>query len=358
VRNPKDAGYSLASMPVQCALHKAARGVQNRAPHISFPYCDYFRPYMTTIVYTHDACLDHRPGTHHPESPARLTAVLEALRTPAFVALEWREAPLGTRAQVELIHDPAFVDEVSDLVPASGYALLDGGDTVMSPGSWEAVMRCVGAACAGVDAVMTGQARNVFCATRPCGHHAEPGRAMGFCIFNQAAIAAVHALDTYGLSRVAVIDFDVHHGNGTQAAFFSRPELFYASSHQSPFYPGTGSASEHGVADNIVNVPLPRGCDSALFRERTAAVILPALREFDPQLIIISAGFDAHVLDPLAELNLQDDDYRWVTDELMRIADGCCEGRIVSILEGGYSLEALASSSAVHVRSLMAAEPG
>ncbi len=312
---------------------------------------------MTTIVYTHEACLEHRPGTHHPESPARLTAVLQALRAPAFAPLEWREAPLGSREQVELIHDHAFVDEVARLAPASGYALLDGGDTVMSPGSWEAVMRCVGAACAGVDAVMAGQAHNVFCATRPCGHHAEPDRAMGFCIFNQAAIAAVHALDTYGLSRVAVIDFDVHHGNGTQAAFFNRPELFYASSHQSPFYPGTGSASEHGVADNIVNVPLPRGCDSALFRERTAEVILPALREFDPQLIIISAGFDAHALDPLAELNLEDDDYRWVTDELMQIADHCCEGRIVSILEGGYSLEALASSTAAHVRTLMKANP-
>lgn len=310
---------------------------------------------MTTIVYTHEACLEHRPGTHHPESPERLRAVLQALRIPAFAALEWREAPLGTRKQVELIHDPAFVDEVADLLPSKGYATLDGGDTVMSPGSWEAVMRCVGAACAGVDAVMQGQARNVFCATRPCGHHAEPDRAMGFCIFNQAAIAAVHALDTYGLKRVAVIDFDVHHGNGTQTAFFNRPELFYASSHQSPFYPGTGAASERGVSNNIVNVPLPRGCDSALFREKTADVILPALRKFDPQLIIISAGFDAHASDPLAELNLTDDDYRWVTQALMDIAAECCEGRIVSVLEGGYSLEALASSSAVHVHTLMAA---
>ena len=310
---------------------------------------------MTTIVYTHEACLEHRPGTHHPESPERLKAVLRALRVPAFAALTWREAPLGTREQVELIHDPAFVDEVADLAPTKGYATLDGGDTVMSSGSWEAVMRCVGAACAGVDAVMTGEARNVFCATRPCGHHAEPDRAMGFCIFNQAAIAAVHALDTYGLDRVAVIDFDVHHGNGTQSAFFNRPELFYASSHQSPFYPGTGAAAERGVAGNIVNVPLPRGCDSDLFREKTAEIILPALLKFNPQLIIISAGFDAHASDPLAELNLQDDDYRWVTAQLMAIADQCCEGRIVSVLEGGYSLDALASSSAVHVQTLMAA---
>ena len=308
---------------------------------------------MHTIVYTHAACLEHRPGPHHPESPDRLKAVLNALQMPAFAELVWRDAPLGTREQVELIHDPDFVDEVESLVPTSGYATLDGGDTVMSPGSWEAVMRCVGAACAGVDDVMNGRARNVFCATRPCGHHAEPDRAMGFCIFNQAAIAAVHALDTYKLSRVAVIDFDVHHGNGTQAAFWNRPELFYASSHQSPFYPGTGAASEQGVAHNIVNVPLQRGCDSAQFRLQTAAVILPALRRFEPELIIISAGFDAHTSDPLAQLNLSDDDYRWVTAELMKIADACCEGRIVSVLEGGYSLAALASSTAVHVETLM-----
>ena len=311
---------------------------------------------MTTIAYTHEACLEHRPGTHHPESPERLKAVLQALRTPAFASLEWREAPLGTREQVELIHDPAFVDEVADLAPLRGFATLDGGDTVMSPGSWEAVMRCVGAACAGVDAVMSGEASNAFCATRPCGHHAEPDRARGFCIFNQAAIAAVHALEVHGLTRVAVVDFDVHHGNGTQAAFFNRPELFYASSHQSPFYPGTGASSERGVAGNIVNVPLPRGCDSDLFRERTTAVILPALLKFNPQLIIISAGFDAHASDPLAELNLSDDDYRWITDALMKIADTCSQGRIVSVLEGGYSLEALASSSAVHVQALMTAK--
>ncbi len=312
---------------------------------------------MTTLVFTHDACLDHRPGNHHPESPERLKVVLQALRMPAFAALAWREAPLGSRDQVELVHDPAFVDEVASLAPTMGYATLDGGDTIMSTGTWEAAMRCVGAACAGVDAVMAGDVSNVFCATRPCGHHAEPDRAMGFCIFNQAAIAAVHALDVHGLQRVAVIDFDVHHGNGTQAAFFNRPELFYGSSHQSPFYPGTGAAAERGVAGNIVNVPLPRGCDSAGFRDSTATVILPALTAFDPQLIIISAGFDAHADDPLAQLNLQDDDYRWVTEELMKIADRCCAGRIVSILEGGYSLQALARCSAVHVKALMAS-PG
>lgn len=307
----------------------------------------------STIILSHPACLEHRPGPHHPESPERLKIVLNALRSPEFASLEWRDAPLGTIEQVQLIHDPEFVDDVAEMAPSHGYVPLDGGDTVMSPGSWEAVMRCVGAACAGVDAVMNGDARNAFCATRPCGHHAEPSRAMGFCIFNQAAIAAAYALETFRLERVAVVDFDVHHGNGTQAAFFNRPELFYASSHQSPLYPGTGAASETGVDHNIVNVPLPRGCDSALFRTRIESGMLPAIREFDPQLIIISAGFDAHRLDPLAGLNLEDSDFEWITTELVRIADTACEGRIVSILEGGYSLEALAAGTTVHVRALM-----
>jgi acetoin utilization deacetylase AcuC-like enzyme len=306
-----------------------------------------------TIIFSHPACLEHRPGPHHPESPERLKAVLNALRTPGFASLEWRDAPLGTIEQVQLIHDPAFVDDIAEMAPKHGYVPLDGGDTVMSPGSWEAVMRCVGAACAGVDAVMNGDARNVFCATRPCGHHAEPSKAMGFCIFNQAAIAAAYALETFGLERVAVVDFDVHHGNGTQAAFFNRPELFYASSHQSPLYPGTGAASETGVDQNIVNVPLPRDCNSELFRERIESGMFPAIRAFNPQLIIISAGFDAHRLDPLAGLNLEDGDFEWITEMLMQIASTACEGRIVSILEGGYSLEALATGTTVHVGALM-----
>jgi acetoin utilization deacetylase AcuC-like enzyme len=307
---------------------------------------------MTTLIYSHAACLEHRPGPGHPESPERLKAVLRALRSPEFATLQWRDAPLGTRDQVLLIHDPAFVDAVAGLAPSEGYVALDAGDTVMSPGSWEAAMRCVGAACAGVDAVMNREIRNVFCATRPCGHHAEPDKAMGFCIFNQAAIAAAYAYEVHKLERIAVVDFDVHHGNGTQAAFFDRPELFYASSHQSPFYPGTGARSETGVNQNIVNIPLPRGCDSALFRAQIEAEMLPALRRFNPEFIIISAGFDAHYSDPLAGLNLQDDDYYWITAELMRIADALCDGRIVSILEGGYSLDALATSTAAHVRAL------
>jgi acetoin utilization deacetylase AcuC-like enzyme len=308
---------------------------------------------MGTLVYTHSACLKHDPGPGHPESPARLEIVLEALQGPGFGALAWREAPLGTREQAMLVHDPDYVDAIAAVAPTAGRVVLDGGDTVMSPGSWEAAMRCIGAACAGVDAVMAGVADNVFCATRPCGHHAEPDRAMGFRIFNQAAIAAVHALRAHGLARVAVVDFDVHHGNGTQAAFFARPELFYASSHQSPLYPGTGLRSEHGVSGNIVNVPLPPGCGSRLFRERIEAEMLPPLRAFGPDFIVVSAGFDAHRLDPLAGLELETDDFGWVTERVVEIAADRCGGRIVSILEGGYSAEGLAGGAAAHVKALM-----
>jgi acetoin utilization deacetylase AcuC-like enzyme len=308
---------------------------------------------MSTLILSHEACFQHEPGPHHPESPQRLKAVLEALRAPGFGDLRWAEAPMGTREQALLIHDSEYFDAIQDAAPERGYVLLDAGDTLMSPGSWEATMRCIGAACAGVDAVIKGEARNVFCATRPCGHHAEPDKAMGFCIFNQAAIAAAYAHEVHGLERVAVVDFDVHHGNGTQAAFYNRPQLLYASSHQWPFYPGTGARSETGVDHNIVNVPLPPGSDSAYFRTHVENEMLPAIRRFNPAFIVISAGFDAHTLDPLASVNLHDDDYTWITRELMNIADATCEGRIVSILEGGYSMAALKTATAAHVRELM-----
>ena len=309
---------------------------------------------MSTLIFTHDDCLDHLPGPGHPESPARLQAVLQALRTPEFAAAAWREAPMADHEMLLRVHTPGYVDEVESLQPDDGYQALDAGDTVMSPGSWRAVMRCVGAACAGVDAVVAGEARNVFCATRPCGHHAEADRAMGFCIFNQAAIAALHAQARHGLARVAVVDFDVHHGNGTQNAFYRKPDLFYGSCHQAPFYPGTGARHETGVAGNIVNVPLARGCNSATFRQRMAEDLLPALRRFGADLVIVSAGFDAHHQDPLGGLQLTDDDYHWITRELMTVADASAGGRLVSVLEGGYSLEGLASGTAAHVRALMA----
>ena len=308
---------------------------------------------MGTLIYTHQACMGHMPGPGHPEAPARLKAVLEALRTAEFNDLAWRDAPMGTTDQVRLIHTEDYIEEVDSLRPDSGYQALDGGDTVISPGSWDAVMRCVGAACAGVDAVVGGEAANVFCATRPCGHHAEANQAMGFCVFNQAAIAAVHAQVAHGLKRVAVVDFDVHHGNGTQHSFYKNPDLFYGSCHQAPFYPGTGARHEAGVAGNIVNVPLARGCDSDTFRSRMSEELLPALRKFKADLLIISAGFDAHHLDPLGGLNFTDDDYHWITRELMAAADESAGGRVVSVLEGGYSLEGLASGTAAHVRALM-----
>lgn len=306
-----------------------------------------------TMVMFHPDCLAHVPGAGHPESPERLHAVMRALWEPEFAALAWCEAPAGTREQVLLVHEADHVDTVTAMVPRQGLAVLDGGDTVMSPRSLDAVMRCVGAACAGVDAVLAGEAANVFCATRPCGHHAEPDRAMGFCIFNQVAIAAMHALHAHALGRVAVIDFDVHHGNGTQAVAYAEPRLFFGSSHQSPLYPGTGAAHERGANGNVVNVPLPPGCTSQAFRNSVAMRLLPALRAFAPELILVSAGFDAHRLDPLAQLALDDDDFGWVTREVMAIAADVCAGRIVSVLEGGYSGEGLAGGCAAHVRALM-----
>jgi acetoin utilization deacetylase AcuC-like enzyme len=308
---------------------------------------------MTTLIYTHSDCLDHRPGQGHPESPARLLAVVEALKSPEFEAAQWREAPLGSREQVLLVHDEAYLDFVESTSPRQGLRALDSGDTVMSPGTLRAVLRCVGAACAGVDAVVGAEASNVFCATRPCGHHAESNRAMGFCVYNQAAIAALYAREQHGLRRIAVVDFDVHHGNGTQHTFWDDADLFYGSSHQWPFYPGTGARVEQGVAGNIVNVPLARGADSATFRVRMEDELLPALREFAPELLVVSAGFDAHEKDPLGGLSFSDDDFRWITRELMAVADDTAGGRVVSILEGGYSLEGLASGAAAHLRALM-----
>ena len=309
---------------------------------------------MTTTIYTHPDCLQHQPGRGHPEAPARLEAVLAALASPEFAAAARVSAPLGTLEQIARVHDDAYIEAVRAAAPREGHRTLDAGDTVMSPGTWNAVLRCVGAACAAVDAVVAGEARNAFCATRPCGHHAEADRAMGFCVFNQAAIAALHARAVHGLQRVAVIDFDVHHGNGTQSSFWDDPDLFYGSSHQSPFYPGTGARRESGVAGNIVNIPLARGADSAAFRRGMTDELLPALARFAPELVIVSAGFDAHHLDPLGGLAFTDDDFHWITRELMAVADASAKGRVVSTLEGGYSLEGLAGGSAAHVRALMA----
>lgn len=308
---------------------------------------------MTTALFTHPACLGHDPGPSHPERPARLEAVLDALAAPEFAALVRREAPRASPAQAALAHSPAYVDEILSAVPVSGLVALD-PDTYLSPGSGEAALRAAGAVCAAVDAVMAGEVANAFCAVRPPGHHAEPNRVMGFCLFNSIAIGALHARAAHGLRRIAVVDFDVHHGNGTQARFWADSELFYASTHQSPLYPGTGRADERGTGGNILNVLLPPMAGSAEFRHAMTKTILPALTRFAPEFLLISAGFDGHVDDPLAGLCYDEADFAWVTGELLRVADDVCEGRVVSVLEGGYDLRALAASAAAHVRALMA----
>jgi acetoin utilization deacetylase AcuC-like enzyme len=308
---------------------------------------------VTTFLYTHSACFDHDPGRFHPESPARLKAVLSALEDEAFALLHRETAPRAEIAQITRVHGADYVHKVLDSVPDSGRVHLD-PDTAMSPGSGEAALRAAGALCAAVDAVATGGASNAFCAVRPPGHHAERGRAMGFCLFNNVAIGAEQARKVHGLKRVAVMDFDVHHGNGTQHQFEDDPDLFYASTHQWPHYPGTGAASETGVG-NILNVPLPPMAGSAEFRQAMSNKVLPAIDAFAPDFLLISAGFDAHEADPLAALRLRTADYGWATAELARLAQRRCDGRLVSTLEGGYDLGALAASAAAHVQALMTA---
>jgi acetoin utilization deacetylase AcuC-like enzyme len=306
---------------------------------------------MTTLLYTHPACLEHDPGHYHPESPARLRAVLRALDGLDFARLERREAPEATIDDIARVHPRVFAERLLAAVPQSGHVGID-ADTIMCAASGRAALRAAGAVIAAVDAVIAGEADNAFCAVRPPGHHAEPGRAMGFCLFNNIAIGALRAREVHGLARVAVVDFDVHHGNGTQARFADDPTLFYGSTHQSPLYPGTGAASETGVG-NIVNAPLPPMSGSREFRLAFTREILPALDAFRPELVLISAGFDAHKSDPLAQLLLEESDYTWATERLIEIAHVHAGRRVVSALEGGYDLPALGASAAAHVRVLM-----
>jgi acetoin utilization deacetylase AcuC-like enzyme len=308
---------------------------------------------MTTLLYSHPACLAHDTGFGHPECSKRLQAVMDALEGDEFATLERRLAPRASLDQIAAVHDRRYVEAVLAAIPEEGHVLLD-GDTTASPGSGEAALRAAGALVAAIDAVIVGEAANAFCAVRPPGHHAESDQAMGFCLFNNVAIGAEHARRAHGLDRVAVIDFDVHHGNGTQHMFERDPKLFYGSTHQWPLYPGTGASEERGCG-NIVNVPLPPGAGSAEFREAMSSQLLPALERFQPDLVIISAGFDAHASDPLAMLELVEADYAWVTKALAALAQRHCRGRLVSALEGGYDLDALSRSAAAHVRSLMKA---
>ena len=309
---------------------------------------------MATWYYTHEACLGHDTGAGHPERPDRLRSVRDALSGPAFDGLVRVSAPRAGRDRLALAHPAAYVDAVLDAVPVRGHRRLD-PDTVVSPGSGEAALRAAGALVAAVDAVVGGEADNAFCAVRPPGHHAEPERAMGFCLFNSVAVGAAHARERHGLARVAVVDFDVHHGNGTQAMFWDDEGLFYASTHQYPHYPGTGAADETGRRGNIVNAPLAPGSGSRTFREAFERVALPALDKFRPDVVLVSAGFDAHERDPLAQIALVEEDYAWATDRLLAVANVHAGGRIVSVLEGGYDPTALAASVAAHVSRLMAA---
>lgn len=308
---------------------------------------------MTTLLLTHPACLAHDTGFGHPEQPDRLRAIERALAAKDFSGLKREKAPLAELAAIERLHPEAYVAKVKAGIPKELHNSLD-PDTVVSPGSWEAVLRATGAATHAVDQVMVGTADNAFCAVRPPGHHAEPSRAMGFCLFNCVGVAALHARAVHGATRVAVVDFDVHHGNGTQAAFWNDKDLFYGSTHQMPLFPGTGAKNETGVG-NIWNAPLAPGDDGEDFRSAFSTRIMPALNAFAPDFVLVSAGFDAHVRDPLAQLRLQEDDFAWVTETLLEAAAKHSGGRLVSVLEGGYDLDALASSTAVHVRTLMGA---
>jgi len=307
---------------------------------------------MSVLLLTHRACLHHDPGPHHPECPDRLRAVLQALDAGEFTDLIRDQAPLATVEQLTRVHPENYVSAILAIRPEPDEHVALDGDTIMSWGSAEAALRAAGAGIAAVDAVMKGEFRHAFCATRPPGHHCEVARPMGFCLFSNAAVAARHAQAVHGATRVAVVDFDVHHGNGTQACFETDASLFYASSHQWPLYPGTGDVTEHGVG-NILNVTLPPGADGLAFREAWSDHIIPAVEAFAPELLIISAGFDAHAADPLAQLRVKEPDFAWLTEALCALADRCCAGRVVSLLEGGYDLDALGRSVAVHVRALM-----
>jgi len=307
---------------------------------------------VSTLLLSHRACLGHDPGEAHPECPDRLRAVLHAFDAEEFAGLLRAEAPVATPEQLCRVHPQGYVEAILGIRPAAGERVALDGDTLMSAGSAEAALRAAGAGVAAVDAVMRGAARRAFCAVRPPGHHAEPGRPMGFCLFANAVIAARHAQAAHGAGRVAIVDFDVHHGNGSQACVAADASILFASSHQSPCYPGTGAATERGVG-NVFNAPLPPGADGARFRAAWTERLLPAVEAFAPELIVISAGFDAHARDPLAQLRLGEADFAWLTEALCALAGRHAQGRVVSLLEGGYDLEALAASAAAHLRVLM-----
>lgn len=307
---------------------------------------------MNTAFFFDPACLSHVTPPGHPERVERLQAILTVLSDPAFDALDRRRAPPADPAEILRCHPQAHLDRIRQVIPAAGSMQLD-PDTHVSPGSFDAALAGLGQALAALDAVMAGEAANAFAAIRPPGHHAETAKTMGFCLFGTVAITAKRALDHHGLSRVAVVDFDVHHGNGTQDLLWNEARVHFTSSHQFPLWPGTGRADERGAHGQILNLPLPPGTDGAGFRAAYEAQVFPALEAFAPELILVSAGFDAHADDPLAQLDLQVEDYIWVTGRLCDIAARHAGGRLVSVLEGGYDLAALAASVAAHLDVLM-----
>ena len=309
---------------------------------------------MSTLLISHPACLDHQNPMGHPERPERLRAIEQALEHERFQSLAREQAPRAADEIVALAHPMEYVEAIRSASPANGLVRLD-ADTSMSPGSLEAALRAVGGVTLAVDEVMNRKAANAFVAMRPPGHHTETARPMGFCLFNNAAIAARYAQKRYEIERAAIVDFDVHHGNGSQDIFWADKTVMYCSTHEMPLYPGTGATSERGEHDTIVNAPLSAGDGGDVFREAFETLILPRLHDFKPDLLIISAGFDAHTRDPLANLNLVEADYAWVTKKLMEIADKSAQGRVVSVLEGGYDLQGLSRSVAAHVAALMGA---
>lgn len=306
---------------------------------------------MSTAFFSHQIFEAHDTGPGHPERAERLRVIKKVISSSSYDALIRREAPRSTLQQIAMVHDLNYVEKLMDLVPERGWSKID-PDTVMCPETGEATLRAVGAVIEAVDGVISGTFDNAFCAVRPPGHHAEPNHGMGFCFFNNAAIAARHAQQTHGLERVAILDFDVHHGNGTQAAFRGDKNVFFASSHQYPYYPGTGAIDEVGVG-NIVNVPLESGSGSKDFRNGWSKKIFPALEAFQPEFLVISAGFDAHARDPLASINLEAEDFAWITRKLPEISGNKLNGRIISCLEGGYDLVGLGESVDAHVSELM-----
>ncbi|GMG82499.1 histone deacetylase family protein [Paralimibaculum aggregatum] len=306
---------------------------------------------MSVLIVTHPSSHRHVTPPGHPERVARIEAVQHLLATLPYADLPRITAPAASRKQLARAHASDYIDAIESSAPEEGFVSLD-PDTHMSPGSLEAARHAAGSAVAAVDAVLKGSHRAAFCAVRPCGHHAEYDRAMGFCLFDNVAVGAMHALEVHGLKRVAIVDFDVHHGNGTQDIFQSEPRVFFASSHQYPLYPGTGAAHETGVG-NILNAPLSPMSGGKEMRSAYEGQILPAVDEFKPELLIVSAGFDAHVNDPLANLNWMDADFGWVTAELCKLAAKHCDGRIVSALEGGYDLEGLIGGLRAHLDALI-----